>query len=88
MSYVVLVSQVERPYTALKKDKSTPDEVRDTGGHKQYIYGKHPAQGQLSASPTTDSVDPFRPLDTTTATSTPSHGAPVPTPSPANGCTS
>ena len=79
---------VERSHTAVKKVTSTPDKLRDTGGHKQNIYSKDPAQVQVSASPPIHSVDPTRPPDTTTVTRPPSHTAPVPTPPPAEGCTS
>ena len=63
---LVLASQVDCPYTAVKRVASTPKMLGDAGGSKQNTYGK----------------------DTTTATSPPSHTASVPTPPPADGCTS
>ena len=72
-------------YTAIKKATSSPNKPRDTGGHKQNIYS---VQSQASANLLTHSVDLSRPLDTTTATRPPSHAAPMPTPPPAEGCTS
>lgn len=78
---LVLVSPVDCPGTAVKRDTSTPDNLGDPGGG---TYDKDIVQGRSSASPTTPSVVPFRP---TTAIGL-SVTSPVPTPPPADGCTS